>query len=337
MVSGEDLTVIAAGDDSVLPFQLDALNIRGRVARLDGVLDKILRQRDYPPRVAALIGEAILLTTLIGSGMKLRGRVSMQCRGKGAVSLIATDYFAPTDDKPAARIRGYAHYNNEAEMPKTSDAPAALLGEAMIGLIIDQGGGVHPYQGMTPASEKRLSEGGLSAGAETYFAQSEQIATRFRSVVGLAEGASGGAQWRGGGVMIQHLGSPGEGADPPDVPSGDGGLMRADDIAEMNNIKDDWCHASVLLDTVEEIELIGPHVTPEQLLFRLFHEVTPRVYPPSAIEFGCTCSREKVQAVLENYSAETLADMVDDSGEIIAACQFCSEKYVFDPALTAAR
>ena len=46
-----------AWDDSVLPFQLDASDIRGRVARLDGVLDGILKQHDYPPAVEALVAE----------------------------------------------------------------------------------------------------------------------------------------------------------------------------------------------------------------------------------------------------------------------------------------
>ena len=39
-----------AWDDTVLPFQLDASDIRGRVARLDGVLDQVLKQHAYPPR-----------------------------------------------------------------------------------------------------------------------------------------------------------------------------------------------------------------------------------------------------------------------------------------------
>ena len=46
-----------AWDDTVLPFQLDASDIRGRVARLDGVLEGILRQHDYPEKVEALVAE----------------------------------------------------------------------------------------------------------------------------------------------------------------------------------------------------------------------------------------------------------------------------------------
>ena len=51
-----------AWDDTVLPFQLDASDIRGRVARLDGVLDDILDQHDYPPQVEALVAEMAVLT-----------------------------------------------------------------------------------------------------------------------------------------------------------------------------------------------------------------------------------------------------------------------------------
>ena len=47
-----------AWDDSVLPFQLDRSDIRGRVARLDGVLDQVLKQHAYPAPIEALVAEA---------------------------------------------------------------------------------------------------------------------------------------------------------------------------------------------------------------------------------------------------------------------------------------
>ena len=73
-----------AWDDTVLPFQLDRSDIRGRVARLDGVLDRVLSQHSYPLQVEALVAEAALLTALIGQTMKLRWRLSLQIRGTGA-------------------------------------------------------------------------------------------------------------------------------------------------------------------------------------------------------------------------------------------------------------
>ena len=73
-----------AWDDTVLPFQLDNANIRGRVARLDGVLDGILKQHDYPPQVEALVAEMALLTALIGQTIKLRWKLSLQVQSTTA-------------------------------------------------------------------------------------------------------------------------------------------------------------------------------------------------------------------------------------------------------------
>ena len=98
-----------AWDDTILPFQLDRADVRGRVARLDAVLETILGQHAYPAPVAALMAEAVLLTALIGQTIRLRWRLSLQIRGQGAVRLIATDYFGPTADGRAgadARLCG---------------------------------------------------------------------------------------------------------------------------------------------------------------------------------------------------------------------------------------
>lgn len=107
------ITSKIAWDDTVLPFQLDHSDIRGRVVRLDGVLDQVLSQHNYPPLIEALVAEATLLTALIGQTIKLRWKLSLQIRGDGAVSMIATDYYGPTEDGQPARLRAYAGYDPE--------------------------------------------------------------------------------------------------------------------------------------------------------------------------------------------------------------------------------
>ena len=87
-----------AWDDTVLPFQLDLSDIRGRVARLDGVLNGILSQHDYPEQVETLVAEMALLTALIGQTVKLRWKLSLQVQTRGALRMIATDYFAPSEE-----------------------------------------------------------------------------------------------------------------------------------------------------------------------------------------------------------------------------------------------
>ena len=126
-----------AWDDSVLPFQLDVSGIRGRVARLDGVLDQVLKQHAYPPLIEALVAEAALLTALIGQAVKLRWKLSLQIRGNGPARLIATDYYGPTEDGAPARIRAYASY--DADRLDHSAPPFSQIGKGYFAVMLDQG------------------------------------------------------------------------------------------------------------------------------------------------------------------------------------------------------
>ncbi|ARU02825.1 Hsp33 family molecular chaperone HslO [Yoonia vestfoldensis] len=316
------LSAKIAWDDTVLPFQLDASDIRGRVARLDGVLEQVLKQHDYPPVIEALVAEMALLTALIGQTMKLRWKLSLQVRGSGAARLIATDYYGPTDDGQPARIRAYASY--DADRLDHDAEPFSHVGNGYFAILIDQGEGTAPYQGITP-----LAGGSLSACAQTYFAQSEQIPTRFALTYGRSQTPGEAAHWRAGGVMLQHMpkASPfatGEGG------SGEQGLLAAVDLLS-DDEGENWTRANVLLDTVDDLELIGPSVTPTELLVRLFHEEGPRVYDAQPITFGCTCSEDRVRQSLSIYSAKDIATMTTDEGTVTADCQFCGAHYVFAP------
>ena len=77
-----------AWDDTVLPFKLDRSDIRGRVVRLDGVLDRVLAQHAYPNVIEGLVAEAALLTAMIGQTIKLRWKLSIQVRGDGPARLM---------------------------------------------------------------------------------------------------------------------------------------------------------------------------------------------------------------------------------------------------------
>jgi molecular chaperone Hsp33 len=311
-----------AWDDTVLPFQLDASDIRGRVARLDGVLENVLKQHAYPPVIEALMAEMALLTALIGQSIKLRWKLSLQVRGDGPVRLLATDYYGPTETGEPARIRGYAAF--DADALTGGEQPFDLVGQGYFAILIDQGQDMAPYQGITP-----LAGGTLSACAETYFAQSEQIPTRFALSYGRSTVPGEAEHWRAGGVMLQHMPK----ASPHvagDGGSGDGGLLSANDILDGDE-GENWTRANALLDTVDDLELIGPAVSPTELLVRLFHEEGPRVFDAQPVTFGCGCSADKVRDSLSIYPASDIAEMTTDAGIVTADCQFCGAHYEFDP------
>ena len=307
-------------DDTVLPFQLDKSDMRGRVARLDGVLSGVLKQHAYPPVVEALVAEMTLLTALIGQTVKLRWKLSLQVQSKGAVRMIATDYYGPENEGEAARIRAYASFDAEK---LTTGNPMDQIGEGYFAILIDQGEGTQPYQGITPLSGTSLSES-----AEAYFAQSEQLPTKFTLSYGRATEPGVAEHWRAGGIMLQHMPK----ASPfvaTEGGTGEAGLLVAADLVS-GETEENWTRVNFHLDTVEDLELIGPTITPATLLTRLFHEENPRIFDAQRVEFGCSCSEEKVRQSLSIYSAKDIETMTTEAGTVTADCQFCGAHYVLD-------
>ena len=165
--------------------------------------------------------------------------------------------------------------------------------------------------------------------AETYFAQSEQLPTRFALAMGEAVEPGGASHWRGGGVLLQHM--PQASPHAKQEATGFDGRLAAEDMLDGDDA-DNWRRAVTLLETVEPTELVGPHVGAEQLLLRLFSDEGPRVYPAQPVRFGCTCAPEKVVRSLAIYPASEIAAMTTPEGKVTADCQFCGAHYEFDPA-----
>ena len=91
-------------DDAVLPFEVASLDVRGRLTKLGPALDDILTKHAYPAQVGKLLGEAIVLTTLLGSALKFDGRFLLQTQTDGPVSMIIVDFVLPD------RLRGYSRW-----------------------------------------------------------------------------------------------------------------------------------------------------------------------------------------------------------------------------------
>jgi molecular chaperone Hsp33 len=303
-------------DDAVLPFEVDALDLRGRLTRLGPTLDDILHKHDYPPAVGKLLGEAIVLTTLLGSSLKFDGRFILQTRTDGPVSFLIVDFKAPD------RLRAYARYD-ATRLNEGLDS-GALLGKGHLAMTIDQGPDMSRYQGLVA-----LHGGGLEDAAHEYFLRSEQIPTRVRLAVGEEwRGGDGGKRrWRAGGMLLQFLPKAPERARQADLHPGD-----APEGTVVHEVPEDdaWVEGQSLIGTVEDVELLDPDLSGERLLYRLFHERGVRVFAPLPLRAQCSCSREAVSSMLKSFSPNERADMVKD-GKVVVTCEFCSSVYEFTP------
>ena len=289
MASASEAGGARRADDVVLPFQVEGLNIRGRLARLGPALDTILRQHAYPRPVSRLLGEALALAAALGTSLKVEdGLFSIQAKGDGPVKLLVVDV------NSEGHMRGYAQL---AGRPVAADEQrlSKLIGKGQLAFTIDQGPDTERYQGIVS-----LTDDSLSAAVDHYFRQSEQLETRIVLAAGL------GTAWRSAALMIQRL--PGQSSDP-----------------------DAWNRTLHLLQSLTERELLDPGLSPEDILYRLFHAERPRVFSTSGLEARCRCSRERAIGALSLVPEEDLRDLLVD-GRYVVTCQFCNMSHVFPEA-----
>ena len=315
-------------DDTILPFEVGTLDLRGRIVRLGPAIDAILGGHDYPLPVAKLLGEAIVLTVMLGSALKFEGRFILQTQSDGPVSMLVVDFTSP------GKVRACARFDAAriaAAISADEARPGRLLGHGHLAMTIDQGPDMSRYQGLVP-----LEGNDLEHAAHEYFLRSEQIPTRIRLAVAeeFRGGENGGRRhWRAGGILLQFLPKSADRArqadlDPGDAPPGTEPHLLPEDDA--------WIEGRSLVATVDDIELIDPALSSERLAYRLFHERGVRVFRSAAVQAQCSCSRQSVETMLQSFPPQDRDDMVED-GKITVTCEFCSSTYVFDPAEIAMR
>ncbi|MCD2174571.1 Hsp33 family molecular chaperone [Rhizobium sp. C4] len=305
-----------AGDDNVVPFQVEGLDVRGRAVQIGPMLDAILARHDYPVPVARLLAEAVALTVLLGTSLKFEGKFIVQTQGDGPVDLLVADFSTPDS------LRAYARFDEERlkeAMDEGLTSPPDLLGSGILAFTIDQGTHMGRYQGIVEMDGSSLEDIAM-----VYFRQSEQIPTAVRlSVAELLDRDEAGKprhRWRAGGLIAQFLPEAPERMRQPDLPGGDG-----DEGHEIDE-DDNWTEARSLVSTIDADELTDPQVGAERLLYRLFHERGVRVFEPQKVLDRCSCSRDKIAGVLRGLDPDEVDQGFED-GVITVTCEFCSEVY----------
>jgi molecular chaperone Hsp33 len=288
--------------DQPLRFSIPDMHARGRLVRLDAVLNDILSAHAYHPLVEKTLAEALVLTTLLGATLKnAEGQLTLQAQTEnGAISMLVCDY------KEGA-LRGYAQFDaiKLAELPPDATL-FGLFGKGYLAITFDrempasEGGG--RYQGIVP-----LEGESLSAAATSYFAQSEQIPTLIRVGVDHFEG-----RCVAGGFLVQHL------------PEGEVGRERL----HVRNDHPEWEHVNALASTLSPEELFDPALSLETIVWRLFHdEEQVRIENSPVLNKGCRCDPDHIRSVISRFPADERAEMMDEAGDIVVNCEFCSRRF----------
>lgn len=280
-------------EDRVLPFQVDGLDIRGRVVRLGKSVTKIQEAHKYPKPVADILSEAMGITVALASGLKYEGIFSLQAisegEGAGPIKALVTDITSE------GGLRGYAGFDEDKLSALTDDAPSlsALVGTGRLAFTVDQGKYMQPYQGITGLEGESLSEC-----AYAYFQNSEQLDTEFR----LAYGDTGVCV-----VMIQRL---------------------PDETGDDEEAQEKWNHACIMLKSLKDEEMLDAQLGMADLPYRLYHDQDVRVFETKPVHHECRCSEERVVSTLTGFPVPELNDMIEEGGTTVT-CHFCSTDYTF--------
>jgi molecular chaperone Hsp33 len=303
------MSQIPSFGDFILPFDLPRAGVRGRLVRLDASSTRALSAHALPENAARVTGEALALTALLGSALKLDGRLTLQTKSDGPLDLVTVDYYGADAEKPRG-VRAFGRFDADRFAARTEKNFAALTGEGAMAITIEPRVGGQTYQGIT-----QLAAEGVAASAETYFAQSEQLPTAIRlAAAPLFVAGDKAPHWRAGGLMLQMTPEAAKEGPPEDRP-----------------VNDDWERLSLLMKTAEDLELVDTLLAPETLLWRLFNEDEVRVHPPEPLVFRCECDAERITRILKGYTAQEREGLADPDGIIRASCEFCGTVHEIKP------
>ncbi|HPZ56147.1 MAG TPA: Hsp33 family molecular chaperone HslO [Ottowia sp.] len=301
-------------------FIFDGLPVRGQLVRLTDAWQEVLRRRAantqtgaYPPPVAEMLGEMAAAAVLMQGNIKFDGALVMQIFGDGPVKVAVAEVQNDLRLRATATVVGAVPPG--MQLPDMVNA----RGKGRCAITLDPRArqeGQQPYQGVVPLAD----EGGaplmdMAAVVEHYMRQSEQLDTTL--VLAADEQVAAG-------LLIQRL--PVQGQDNLSQSS----VAREDDAGDA--AEDDYQRIAILAKSLKRDELLGLDV--DTILRRLFWEESVMRFEPQAgaqgPRFACSCSRERVGAMLKGLGQHEAEDILQEQGQIEVGCDFCGQQERFD-------
>ena len=304
-------------DAQILPFYLadgsdDIALIRGRMASVGRAASTILARHAYPEIVAILQAEALALAACLSSTLKFDGVFTLQAKGDGLVRTLFADI------TETGALRGYAALDDNlaalqaAALEHDPTGPVRLghvMGDGYIAFTVNDGSTNGRYQGIVELDDQHLSDAAMR-----WYENSEQLNTVV--VCAAAEGSDG---WQAVALMLQRIA----------VQGGKGDAMTWSDAAAQARSDDAWHTAKTLLGSVTRDELLDPALSPENIVFRLFNTMAPHSAQARPVADQCRCNVEKIEAVLQQLSANEVEDLADEDGNLTITCEFCKTERAY--------
>lgn len=295
--------------DTCTSFYIENGAFMGRLIRLNKVLKTILSQHKYPLNISSALAQTTTLAALCSAMLKFKGLFTLQIQGNGPVSLLVADITSEGKVRACAKFDEQA-FQKAKSLRKTQDIIEEvphLVGGGYMALTVDEQNGLPPYQGVVDLKGKNLTELALR-----FFAQSEQVPTLLKLFIKYPENEK--QNFVGAGIILQKIPLKG-GKDTP--------------VDEQKNMQV-WEDASAFIESLKDSEVFDASLTDEEILYRLFSQNNLQISGKRNFEFGCRCSREKLQKTLSSFDPKEIDEMCNDRGVIEVTCNFCSQKYSFE-------
>ncbi len=305
--------------DCLIRFLFEKYQVRGQIVRLEGAWAEVAQRHqkheghDLAPTVRHRLGELSAAGLLLGASIRFDGGLVMQIQGSGPVALFVVEcesdgtYRSTVKLRPGVRVPHDASLNdlvNQGDggrfavtlVPDTPSARARRSTKISTSRALAAPSVISaPYQGIVPFEGDTVAEV-----LEGYMERSEQIPTR------LWLAADDKAAF---GLLLQRLPQ-------------EGGKLPADFD------EDGWQRVTTLAQTLLREEMLNLPV--QAILRRLFWECSMTPLDRRRPTFACTCSRDKVGAMLRMLGREEVDSILAERGEVAVKCEFCNNDYRFD-------
>ncbi|TKC82618.1 Hsp33 family molecular chaperone HslO [Trinickia terrae] len=291
-------------DDQLQKFMFSAAPVRGEIVSLRNTWQEVLARRQYPAPVRNVLGEMMAACALLSANLKFDGTLIMQIFGDGPVKMLVVQCDSSLTMRATAKFLG-----DTADAIRDDASFAELVNAGGSGRCVitldpaDKKPGQQPYQGIVPLNGESGPLESMAQVLEHYMHHSEQLDTR----LWLAANTE-----RAVGMLLQKL-------------PGDGGIVPH--AGELDT--DTWERVCTLGGTLSQEELLKE--APETVFKRLFWQENVQHFSPAAARFACTCSREKVGAMLKMLGREEVDGVIEERGHVEIHCDYCNQRYEFDP------